>query len=133
MKRNLQNINVTAAIIILAVAITFSHCVKDKAPIECHLPKTVSFSKDIKPIFNEHCAVSGCHSSGSIQGNLDLSPSVAYSQLFARYEIDTINPTHSRLYYRMNTFSNPMPPSGKLDYCAIQMVLKWIEQKAKNN
>ena len=121
------------AAILFVVAIIFSHCKKVSAPIDCHLPATVSFSHDILPIFNASCSTSGCHTSPSPKASLNLSAGVAYSQLFAKSEVDTLNPEKSLLYYHMNSFSGPMPPSGRLDNCTIKLVLRWIDQKAKNN
>ena len=47
--------------------------------------------------------------------------------------IDTVNPTASLLYTSMTSVTNPMPPNGKLSKCTTDLILKWIEQKAKNN
>ncbi|HEY4798798.1 MAG TPA: hypothetical protein VII99_06940 [Bacteroidia bacterium] len=79
------------------------------------------------------CSYSCCHTSPSPKASLNLSAGVAYSQLFAKSEVDTLNPEKSLLYYHMNSFSGPMPPSGRLDNCTIKLVLRWIDQKAKNN
>ena len=101
----------------------------------CTTPDTVSFSKDILPIFNQHCNTSGCHVGNSPAGNLNLSAPVAYAQLQKKGSgyIDTITPNFSVLYASMNAVSNPMPTSGRLDDCTVNLVLKWIQQKAKNN
>lgn len=99
------------------------------------LPDPVSFSNNIIPIFNEHCNFIGCHAGTSPKGHLNLSPSVAYSNLMkiGSGYIDTLNPIASLLYAQMISTSKPMPPSGTLNDCSIQIVLRWIKQKAKNN
>ncbi len=101
----------------------------------CDIPEVVSFKKDIQPIFDVHCNTAGCHSGTNPEGNLNLEASQSYAQLWKSKSgyIDTLNPKYSVLYASMNSTSSPMPPTGKLDNCTLNLVLKWIEQKAKNN
>jgi hypothetical protein len=112
-------------------------CTRDigKPKIECVTPSIVSFNQNIIPLFNQYCNTSGCHSGTSPSGNLNLEASVAYSRLTApgKGYIDTINPNYSLLTSQMNSISQPMPPSGNLDKCKLDLVFKWIQQKAKNN
>ncbi len=110
-------------------------CKHESLQPTCTTPDAVSFREDILPIFNRHCNTSGCHVGNSPAGNLNLSASVAYAQLQKKGSgyIDTITPNFSVLYASMNTISNPMPTSGRLDDCTVNLVLKWIQQKAKNN
>jgi hypothetical protein len=93
------------------------------------LPAVVSFNRDIQSFFDASCATSGCHVGSSPASGLNLAPPSAYSNLFLKHEIDTLNPTSSNLYIFMN--SN-MPPSGKNPY-DLALTLKWIQQGAKNN
>jgi hypothetical protein len=120
-------------IITMATVLLCCSCNHEEAA--CTPPTTVSFSQDIVPIFNKNCNTSGCHSGTSAAGNLNLEASVAYAQLTKRGKgyIDTLTPQYSILYASMNATTNPMPPNGKLDNCTLELVLKWIEQKAKNN
>jgi len=127
---------------LLFVGFAMSSCVWDKAkPITtndikaCDTIVTVSFTKDVLPIFNAHCIDAGCHSGTNPAGNLSLESSVAYAQLMKSGSgyVDTVNPNYSLLYAQMASVSNPMPPTGKLDDCTLNLVLKWIQQKAKNN
>ena len=99
------------------------------------LPDTVSFSKNIVPLFTANCAISGCHSGSSPTGNLNLQSSSAYGQLNTAGTgyIDTINPTYSVLYSMLVSTSTPMPPSGSIGTCNIQLIQKWMKQGAKNN
>jgi hypothetical protein len=96
------------------------------------LPDTISFSKNIIPILNTNCNMNNCHSSPSPAGFLDLSPSVAYSKLLKKGSgyVDTLNPQKSILYIQI---TSTMPPTGKMDPCDIALILKWMEQNAKNN
>ena len=128
--------NKNTAIFSVIIVLTFCFsCTYDKLDSTCNAPSVVSFSQNIQPIFNQNCSTSGCHSGTSPAGNLSLESSVAYAQLVRKGKgyIDTLTPQYSVLYASMNSTSNPMPPSGKLDKCNIDLVLKWIEQKATNN
>jgi hypothetical protein len=122
--------------------IVFASCINDKGetikPIASCIGDTlttVSFSKHVQPIFDAHCNEAGCHSGASPAGKLNLEASVAYAQLLQKSKgyVDTLNPNYSVLYADMNSTSNPMPPSGRLDACKINLVYKWVQQKAKNN
>ncbi len=112
-------------------------CTNYKAEVipSCTPPGIVSFSQHIVPLLNARCNISGCHSGSQPQGNLNLESAVAYRQLMKSGSgyVDTINPKYSVLYSSMNSISNPMPPTGRLDDCSRELVLKWIQQKAKNN
>jgi len=101
----------------------------------CNLPDSVSFKRDILPLFSANCNKGGCHTGPSPTGKLCLDAAVAYSQLTRKGSgyIDTLHPNYSVLYASMVSNSRPMPPSGKLDTCATALILKWIVQKAKNN
>jgi len=128
--------NVTYLFCLLMITISCSYeKLEPASKTECEPIDTVSFSRNIIPIFNQHCNGSGCHSGTNPAGNLNLEASQAYAQLMNSSSgyIDTINPRYSVLHASMNSSSNPMPPSGKLDKCTLDRVLKWIQQKAKNN
>ena len=103
----------------------------------CAPPDTVSFAKDIVPIFTNNCALIGCHSGTTPQSSLDLEASVAYAQLMRKGTgyVNTQNPGSSIVYNSLVTTNpaNKMPQNGKLDDCSINLVLQWIQQGAKNN
>lgn len=122
-------------LLFLLVLGTSFHCKKEKVPTsaECQVVENVSFQKNIVPIFEAHCV--SCHSGSNASGNLNLEANVAYQNLSDPKSgyLDTINPTYSLIYASMISTSNPMPPNGKLDKCTTDLILKWIQQKAKNN
>ena len=95
------------------------------------IPKDVSFSGDLIPIFNADCNASGCHSSGGIDP--DLTPDNAYNELISGDYINVDDPADSELYQWMKgNRSIPMPVSGSVaSYNAT--VLAWITQGAENN
>lgn len=119
---------------IVLILVYCCSCKNDKGAVPakgCDPPAQVSYQQHIQPIFNTYC-VSGCHSGSSPEGGLNLESSVSYAQLSNGY-IDTLNPNNSLLHFQMNYASNIMPPSGKLDQCTLDLIYKWMEQKAKNN
>lgn len=106
-------------------------------PVQCAADTitTISFVKNIQPIFKAYCSITGCHTGTNPSGNLNLDSSVAYTQLLKTGTgyINTVAPTSSLLYSEMTTNTTIMPPTGKLDDCRIKLILKWIQQGANNN
>jgi hypothetical protein len=133
-------INRHPAIYLIIFSICFYSCtwskVKNISP-DCGatVPDTISFSNNVLPLFARNCSITGCHSGTSPSGNLNLEAADAYSKLskMGSGYIDTLNPTQSVLYSSMASVSDPMPPSGKLDDCSLEIIEKWMLQKAKNN
>ncbi len=124
-------------VVLMITGATLYSCSHDKGltiPV-CNTPNTVSFSRDIIPLFQANCSIAGCHTGPSPAANLNLEANVAYAKLMKRGSgyIDTVTPNFSLLYSQMISASNPMPPAGKLDDCKTSLILKWISQKAKNN
>jgi len=118
--------------VLLFIVLNIIGCTYDKSEMQpaMVLPDSVSFHKHILPLFNQYCYNSGCHSRA---GHLELSDSLAYMSLFARQDIDTLHPTLSVLYVSMNSVNPTMPPSGRLSDYDVALVLKWIEQKVRDN
>jgi len=119
--------------LIFSILVLMISCKKGSTEPVCNPPATVSFSKDIQPIFNANCNTSGCHSGTKPAGNLNLESNQAYANLMDSKSgyIDTIKPENSILYVSMTSKTNPMPPTGKLDGCTTDLILKWIQQGAR--
>ena len=119
--------------LVLSILVLMISCKKGPTEPVCTPPATVSFSKDIQPIFNANCNTSGCHSGTKPAGNLNLEMNQAYANLMDSKSgyIDTSKPENSILYVAMTSKTNPMPPSGKLDGCTTDLILKWIQQGAR--
>ena len=111
----------------------FTGCEKAKIePATNNLPTFVSFSKNIVPILNSNCV--SCHgSSGSSAMTAPVLSGVnTYQDLLA--SADTISPANSDLYLMVTgKGDNPMPPSSKLSDYDAGLILKWMQQGAKNN
>jgi hypothetical protein len=108
-------------------------CYKDRTVVlnTSEITRTVSFSQDIIPIFNNSCNTSGCHSSGGQTPN--LSQTNAFNSLITGNYIDKSDPENSIIYQKMTgKRGTPMPVSGvNKNYAAI--ILAWIKQGANNN
>ena len=124
-------------LLLLISSIVFFSCTYKKVELkkECDLPASVSFGQDILPVLNTQCSTPGCHTSSEHAGSLNLESNAAYTQLLSSGSgyVDTITPEYSILYNKLISASDAMPPSGRLDDCKINLILKWIQQKAKNN
>jgi hypothetical protein len=99
------------------------------------IPDTISYSRDVQPIFDQHCSGSDCHSGSNPQKNLNLDAAHSYTSLMKPGSgyVDTIHPTRSLLYSSIHSKSKPMPPNGRMSKCTVETILNWIQQKAKNN
>ena len=133
-KRNIFQILIVAASITMVQACIYQREEPLPQPA-CTTPDTVSFKNDIIPILTVNCAISGCHTTPDPQSELNLSASVAYSQL--------LNPgpgyvvpgslLESVMYSQITNPTQIMPPTGEMDNCTITMIKTWILQGAKNN
>lgn len=116
-------------LVIFSSFVFFAGCTSDYyEPIEVVLPETVSFSDNIIPIFNKSCNMSGCHNGSG--PSPDLTEANAYNDLFANNLIDTIAPESSELYVKLVV---PGTHDGKSSDEQRALILKWIQQGAKNN
>jgi hypothetical protein len=124
---------VIASILFFGTVLFLAGCYKDKTLVSDvpEITRTVSFSQDIIPIFNESCNLSGCHSSGGQKP--DLTEPNAYNSLATGGYVDKSTPENSLLYLKVSgQKGTPMPPSGvNKEYAAL--ILAWIKQGANNN
>jgi len=95
--------------------------------------KEVSLINDIIPVFNQSCAISGCHISGGT--NPDLTASKAFSSLTNGGYVNVNDPKTSKIYLRLTGKIPPaMPLNNTNNPSNINaLVLTWITQQAKNN
>jgi hypothetical protein len=88
----------------------------------------ICFERDILPIFNSKCAMSGCHDAGTAAEGYDLSN---YKNIVSDGIVKG-KPNSSELYEVVA--DNEMPPKGytKLSDAEKQMLYDWIADGAKN-
>jgi hypothetical protein len=95
------------------------------APKPIELPDVVSFATDLAPVLETNCAT--CHS-GALAPN--LKPADSYKALVNGGYVDTNDPENSKLITKINI---PHPSSDPLSLKEKALILKWIEDGAKNN
>ncbi len=103
----------------------------------------ISYSTDVQPIYDNNCALGGCHASGSGAQGLVLDANSSYDNIVnvsasqdSRDLIEPGQPDDSYLYLKITD-----PPSGErmprgrpaLSGVQIATILYWIEQGAQNN
>ncbi len=129
--------NTISLLLFFCSGIVFYSCKYDVEQRSCTEinPTTVSFQAHILPLLRTQCAIPDCHSGANPTGNLNLEEGQAYTELSQNGSgyLNTTAPKHSILYTQLISTSQPMPPSGKLNECSIELVLNWIEQGALNN
>jgi len=87
----------------------------------------VCFERDVLPIFQNSCAISGCHD-GSGESDLVLTSFVSIS-----HSVEPYKPFSSRAYQAItSTFGeNKMPPDQPLSLDNRTIIRLWIEQGAR--
>lgn len=90
-------------------------------------PQPVSYSTDLKPLFNSKCALAGCHVSGAHKPY--LTTDVSYLQIVNGGFVNTIIPKESILYQKINGEMREYIPSP----ADRQKVYDWIRNGAPNN
>ena len=92
----------------------------------------MSFAKDITPIFDKNCALSGCHASGA--KSPDLTAANSYKSLNGGSYIKAGDPDNSVLILWLTGKKSPVMPLGAGPNQDINAkVYAWIKQGAKNN
>jgi hypothetical protein len=103
-----------------------------------------SFSTDIQPIFNNNCALGGCHNS-TAQAGLILSQGVAYTNIVnvVSTQVPTLMrvlPSDAANSYLVKKIEGTQSvgvrmPEGRsaLNSVSIQNIKNWVNRGAKNN
>ena len=122
-----------ALVCLIYVACTYDPIVPFQEPTvsDTCLSDTVYYANTIAPLLNSSCAKSGCHDSKTKESGVDISDHFNTIQ-----EVKLNDPAKSELYKVLNSSGESrMPPSPASPFTAAQkeLVLKWIQQGAKNN
>jgi len=117
----------------LFAIIAFESCEYDKIP-QPVAPKSVSFNKDVMPIFSSSCSTSGCHSAGANQPDLS-STEIAFQSLTSLgYVTDSVVLKNNSLYQEIN--SKDMPPtllSPSIFEQDTAIIYTWIRKGFRDN
>lgn len=128
------------AFLLLAIfTLSIYSCEKDSGPYIVNPPTTavpvlVSYINEIQPIFNDYCI--SCHD--EFHPSLNLKTCCSWDQLMntgaSSPYVDTITPSNSLLYQRITGTIPPQMPLGTpLSTSDMELILKWIEEGARNN
>lgn len=108
-------------------------------------PFTVSFAQDIQPVFNQSCALSGCHTGSSPSQGMNLSLGQAYSNIVnvasgQRPDLMRIKPFDTNASYLISKIKGEdingsrMPlGSPQLSAEVIAKFDNWVKEGAVNN
>ena len=123
----------------MVLATAGTRCTYNKWPEQpvIVVPDTISFNKQLIPLFTAYCTSSLCHNS-NYKGNgslFSLDSAVAYSSLLEPGHGYVVpgNAEYSILYQQVNTDFMPKNGPPFLSAAQIQEIYKWIQQGAKNN
>jgi hypothetical protein len=92
-------------------------------PEGCETPEVVSFEQDVQPIVDLNCAISGCH----VYGGEGVGLLDTYSGVKAIVDSGDLE------FRVFESPDNPMPPTGQLGECDLELILRWINQGALDN
>lgn len=94
----------------------------------------VSYDQHVQPLFNQACALSGCHDNGSTQSPLKLT-SYGNAVLSIPGIVVARNPDGSTLVLRIQgSVGQRMPPTGNmLNQNQINGIRTWIAEGARQN
>jgi ankyrin repeat protein len=93
-------------------------------------PSSVDFSRDVQPIFREHCF--SCHGPNQQFGNFRLDRRADAMRGGSQADIGPGNPDGSRLFHRVagSSMGPQMPPAGPLASEQIAVIRQWIDEGA---
>ena len=140
----------------VGAALILAGCKNDDATLGVPSPlppaAILSLSKDVQPIFNQSCAISGCHSGGSPQASMSLETGKIYDPVVGAVGVASleapglkrIDPGSSLSSYlvakledrqaSVGGIGDRMPQgSPPLDPIEIQVIREWIDQGAQDN
>ena len=106
-------------LISLFVIVLFSNCTSVSSDdLTIPISTNITYNKNVKSIIDQSCATSGCHNTTSNAANLILEN---YTQVRDAF-------VNRNALGRMESTTNPMPPSGNLPSNSIQIIKDWRDQ-----
>jgi hypothetical protein len=118
-----SNLFFAAAIIVPAILFIQFGCKHDPEVFS-----DVCFESEILPIFQNNCAVSGCHNQETALEDLVLD---SYDNIMAQ-GITAGDAKNSRIYKAISRNVGIMPPGRKLSGNQIALIYSWIQGGAQN-
>lgn len=123
MFKNRCNLFFTTAIVFAAIVFTQYGCKHDPEGFS-----DVCFESEVLPIFQNNCAVSGCHNQETALGDLVLD---SYDHIMAQ-GITAGDAKNSRIYKAISRNIGIMPPGRRLSGNQIALIYSWIQGGSQN-
>ena len=140
----------------IGAAVVLGGCKNDDATLGVPSPlppaAIISLSRDVQPIFNRSCALSGCHSGSSPQASMSLEAGMIYDPVLGAVGVSSleapglkrIDPGSSLSSYLVAKLEDKQASVGgigdrmplgspPLDPIEIQVIREWIDQGAQDN
>lgn len=92
---------------------------------------TISFVKDVEPVFNDNSNCTACHKTGGQAP--DLTTGHAYNSISVMGLVNLSKPEASTIYWYPNPNNSSDHTWKKYTDVQAQFVLQWIKQGALNN
>jgi hypothetical protein len=124
-KRLLRLVFATGALLTLMTACEYEFIVPTPPPTPPPAGDTISFSQDVQPVFNAHCA--SCHPSVY---KPDLTSGKSYNALMTGNYVVANDPANSKLYTKCNTGGSMATYMSAEN---LNLVYRWIYAGAKND
>ncbi len=111
----------------------FAACTNDKMQLATPAPPacdtaSVTYTNTIRPLTNQHCAISGCHTGADQAGGINLETYDGLKAIALNGDGDLLGTI------RWQVGHSPMPQgAAKLDDCTISKYAKWVAAGAPNN
>jgi len=120
-------------LMMLTLGLMATSCYYDEAPPEAviPIPKVVSYSKDIQPLWDQDCI--SCHKPNATAPDLTSANSYSALTMSNKYVVPG-NAAGSKLHKSLvGDGAAIMPTAGKWSDSKIALVDKWINDGALNN
>lgn len=128
------NRNFLAFMLLLSMALV-SSCQYDTlvkpTPIPPSPTDTISFVKDVEPVFNNNSNCTACHKTGGQAP--DLTTGNAYNSIISMGLVNKSDPASSSIYWIPNPDNSSSHTWKKYTAAQAQNILQWIKQGALDN
>lgn len=129
------------ALMLSTLVISFYSCsdgIVSELPPEKNIKIRANFTSIQAEVFDKYCI--SCHAGNFASGSLDLTAGKSFNNLVDKLNssgnkklIETGSVVRSYLIDRLESNSDVMPPTGKIEQYLIDSLKVWIEQGALNN
>lgn len=135
-KPNTKHLPIVLIIMIFGASLLVSCEEHQYEPVKFDADVAIAFKDNIQPIFNSNCV--GCHGGGI---SPDFRADKSYTSLIDGNYVNLEAPASSKLYIKVTSSGSHqdflkgkiIAVNDTIDALATDVILKWIEQGAKDN